>query len=222
MHDKHRKRLRERCIKEGLDSFEQHQILELLMFFTIPRKDTNETAHLLLDKFGTLSNVLDAPFKELIKVEGVGENTAFFLNMLPQVMRKYEEDKFKTLTSATSVKAAGEYAKSLFFGRIYECFFLICLNAQNKIIHTEKISEGTLNETSVYPRNIVRCAIQNNAVSVIITHNHPGGSLTPSKTDVETTKAIKDALQTVDINLYDHIVVANNEYFSMRDTGLIQ
>lgn len=220
MHDEHRKRLRERFIKEGIDSFEAHQILELMMFYTIPRKDTNETAHLLLDKFGTFANVLDAPVKELMEVKGVGENTALFLNMIPQIMRRYENSKLKVLSSISSTAEAGEYVKSLFHGRIYECFFLICLNAQNKVVHTEKISEGTPNETSVYPRNVVRIAIQNNATSVILAHNHPGGSITPSSSDIESTAMISSALKTVDIGLMDHIVVANNSYFSMRNYHL--
>ena len=119
MHDEHRKRLRERFIKEGIDSFEAHQILELMMFYTIPRKDTNETAHLLLDKFGTFANVLDAPVKELMEVKGVGENTALFLNMIPQIMRRYENSKLKVLTSISSTAEAGEYVKSLYL--LYCC-----------------------------------------------------------------------------------------------------
>ena len=221
MHDKHRKRVRERYIKDGLDSFEPHQVLELMLFYTIPRKDTNETAHRLLDKFGTLSNVFEAPCKELMNIEGVGENTALFLNLIPQLIRKYEQDKRRELDIIRNTEDAGNYAKSLFHGRIYECFFLICLNVQNKIICTEKISEGTLDETPVYPRNVVRTALQNNAYSVIIAHNHPGGSLVPSPADTETTHAIKKALDSINIELRDHIIVANDNYLSFKDTGLL-
>lgn len=221
MHDKHRERVRSRYLNEGLDSFEPHQILEMMLFYTIPRKDTNETAHLLLDKFGSLSNVFEAPPKELMKVAGIGESSAIFLNLISQLKRKYELDKLQNKEYIRNTEEAGEYAKTLFYGRIYECFFMIMLNAKNKIIHTEKISEGTLTETSVYPRNIVRSALQNNACSVIIAHNHPSGSMTPSREDADTTNAVKNALAYVNIELRDHIIVANSDYLSMKELNLI-
>ena len=221
MHDKHRQRVRERYIKEGLDNFAPHQILELLLFYTIPRKDTNEIAHRLLDKFGSLSNIFETPVKELMKVEGVGETTAVFLSLISDVRRKYEEDKRKGATKIVTGKDAGEYAKGLFYGRIYECFFVILLNTQSKVIHAEKISEGTLDETPVYPRNVVRVALQNNAFSVILAHNHPGGSVTPSPVDIEATKAIKRALEAINIELRDHIIVCEDSFFSFSDLNLI-
>ena len=221
MHDHHRERVRERYIKEGLDSFAPHQILELLLFYTIPRKDTNEIAHRLLDKFGCLSNIFETPVKELMKVEGVGETTAVFLSLVSDVRRKYEEDKRRNSTKITTGKDAGEYAKTLFYGRIYECFYVVLLNTQNKVIHAEKISEGTLDETPVYPRNVVRVALQNNAFSVILAHNHPGGSVTPSVVDIETTKAIKRALEAINIELRDHVIVCEDNFFSFSEMNLI-
>lgn len=221
LHSKHRERVRARYLKDGIDGLEPHQVLELILFYAIPRKDTNELAHILLDKFGSLSNVFEAPCKELMKVEGIGEQAAIFLNMISQLKRRYEEDKLNPKMVLRNIESAANYCKSLFFGRIYECFFLICLNSQNRIIHTEKISEGTLDETPVYPRNVVRTALQNNAFSVILTHNHPGGSLTPSEADINTTKTIKNALGMINIELRDHIIVSNENYLSFEEEKLL-
>ncbi len=214
VHNKHRERLRERYLKNGIDSFEPHQVLELILFYAIPRKDTNELAHELLNRFGTLSGVFEAPVEELCTIEGIGKGAAVYLNLFSQIIRKYEQDKSSDKKDLSSSCKAGNFCVSLFKGRIYECMFLVCLNSQNKVVNYEKIAEGTINEATVYPRNIVRSALLNNAVKVIITHNHPGGTTTPSTEDLSLTTIIKNALKTVDVELCDHIIVANDEYES--------
>lgn len=216
VHDKHRERVRERYLTEGIDSFQPHQVLELILFYVIPRKDTNELAHELLNKFGSLSNIFEAPPKELMKVEGIGKSAAIFLNMFSQVRRVYDIDKLNQKVYINSNKDAGEFCKNLFFGRIYESFFIISLNSQNKIIHTEKLCEGTLDEAVVYPRNIAKIALQNNAVKIILAHNHPGGHIEPSLEDISLTTKIKNALELVDIKLEDHIIVADGNYYSFK------
>ena len=214
LHSNHRERLRERYIKEGIDSFEAHQILELILFYSIPRKDTNNIAHELLNRFGSLSGVFEAPCKELITVNGVGRKTAAFLNLFSQVVRKYEDDKKSDKKDLSSAFDAGKYCINLFKGRIYECMFIVCLDARNKIICSEKIVEGTVNEATVYPRNIIRSALSNNASKVIIAHNHPGGTTTPSTDDLSLTTKIERALNAIDIQLCDHIIVSGDEYTS--------
>lgn len=221
LHSKHRDRVRERYIKEGIDSFEPHQVLELVLFYAIPRKDTNEIAHRLLNKFGDLSGVFEAPPEELMTVEGIGEGTAIFLNMFSQVGRRYDLDKIKNKVSIGSTCDAGEFCIKLFQGRIYETFFVISLNSQNKIINIEKLSEGTTGEAVVYPRNIARAALRNNASKIILTHNHPGGVRAPSKEDVSLTRSVKAALDSVDVLLNDHIIVAEDGYYSFAECGFI-
>ncbi len=211
LHSNHRERLRTRYFKEGIDSFESHQILELILFYSIPRKDTNNIAHELLNRFGSLSGVFEAPVGELTMVKGVGKATAVYLNLFSQIVRKYEEDKKRDKKDLSSSFDACEYCVGLFKGRIYECMFVICMDSQNKIIGYEKVAEGTINEATVYPRSIIRAALSNNAAKVIITHNHPGGTTTPSTEDLSITTKIEKALSAIDIKLCDHIIVAGDD-----------
>ncbi|MBR4892424.1 MAG: DNA repair protein RadC [Clostridia bacterium] len=221
VHDKHRERLRDRYLNEGIDGLRDHEVLELILFYAIPRKDTNELAHKLLNKFGNLSGVFEAPAKELITIDGIGKGTAVYLNMFSQVKRKYESDRIFKKSYINSTNEAGEYCLNLFYARIYESFFVICLNSQNKVISCEKVSEGASDEIVVYPRHIARMAIRNNAVKVIIAHNHPGGTTIPSTEDISITREIKDSLNVVGVELFDHIIVSDNEYNSFAKLNLL-
>lgn len=214
LHSKHRERLRERYLKDGIDSFEPHQVLELILFYAIPRKDTNGIAHALLNRFGSLANVLEAPVEELATVEGIGKSTAVYLNMFSQVIRKYEQDKAFKRKRLSDYASTGEFCLSLFKGRVYECMFLISLNSQNRVINYEKVAEGTVNETTVYPRELIRSAISNHAVKVVVAHNHPGGTATPSTDDIHLTTLLRNAFNAVGIEFCDHIIVSGEEYTS--------
>jgi DNA repair protein RadC len=221
VHEGHREKLKQRFLKEGLNAFEDHQVLEMLLFYTIPRRDTNEMAHRLLNKYGTLESLFDASPEDLMQKGGVTPNTAIFLSMVPQLARKYmliKQGKRPVLDS--SVKA-GNYVISLFIGKNYEAFYVICLNSQNKINYTALVHEGTINEAPVYPRIIVETALRYKASSVILAHNHPGGSLKPSNADIEVTRKICDALKTISINVIDHMICAGNAYFSFAEQGLL-
>lgn len=221
VHEGHREKLKQRFLKEGLNAFEDHQVLEMLLFYTIPRRDTNEMAHRLLNKYGTLESLFDASPEDLMQNGGVTPNTAIFLSMVPQLARKYmliKQGKRPVLDS--SVKA-GNYVISLFIGKNYEAFYVICLNSQNKINYTALVHEGTINEAPVYPRIIVETALRYKASSVILAHNHPGGSLKPSNADIEVTRKICDALKTISINVIDHMICAGNAYFSFAEQGLL-
>jgi DNA repair protein RadC len=221
MHDGHRKRLKSRFIKEGLDSFEPHQILELLLFYSIPRKDTNPIAHNLINKFHSLSGVFEASVADLAATEGIGENTAILLSLIPSISRKYFSDKWREKTVIDGSEKAGQYMISLFTGRQYECFYLISLDNQNRVISSTLVHEGTINESAVYPRIIVETALRHQASKVLIAHNHPGGSTKPSNADILVTKKIVSALETIDIPVIDHIIVAGNVYVSFAEKGLI-
>ncbi|NLY19566.1 MAG: DNA repair protein RadC [Clostridiaceae bacterium] len=222
LHTGHREKLRQRFINEGLNSFEDHQVLELLLFYTIPRRDTNELAHRLIDKFGTLANLLDAS-PEIIEKEGkVNRNTAVFLAMIPQLARRYILQKQGKKPVLDSSCKAGKYVTSLFIGKNYEAFYVCCLNSQNRLNYAALVHEGTINEAPVYPRLIVETALRYQASSVILAHNHPGGSLRPSTADIEVTRRICDALSTISITVIDHLIAAGDEYFSFAENGLLQ
>ncbi|AUG57775.1 RadC family protein [Acetivibrio saccincola] len=221
MHTGHRKRLKKRFLEEGLDSFEPHQVLELLLFFSIPRRDTNEIAHRLLKRFGSLSGVFEADIKDLMEVNGIGENSAFLISMIPQLSRRYLNDRWRDKPQLNSSSKAGNYAVSLFAGRTYEVFYVICLDAQNRVNYAALVHEGTINEAPIYPRIIVETALRHKANSVILAHNHPGGSLNPSRGDVEATKVIKNALESISIKVVDHIIVCGEKYVSFAERGLL-
>ena len=221
IHEGHRKRVKARFIAEGLDHFEDHEVLELLLFYCIPMKDTNELAHKMIREFGSLAGIFEADPKDICKRCGVSENTAILLSLIPPVSRRYIQGKWSTKTILSSSSLAGEYAISLFVGRIYEAFYLICLDAQNRINNAALVHEGTINEASVYPRVIVETALRHQANSVILAHNHPGGTLRPSHADLEVTKKISSVLAAISIYVSDHIIVAGEQYFSFAENGLL-
>jgi len=221
MHEGHRNRLKKRFLEEGLDGFEDHQILELLLFYAIPRRDTNETAHFLINKYGSLSGVLEADPKDLAKTPGLGENSTLLLSLIPSLARIYLKDRWGTRPTLNSTTKAGEYVLNLYAGRTYEVFYIICLDAQHKVIYPALVHEGTIDQAPVYPRNIVETALRHKAHSVILAHNHPGGSPAPSPQDIEVTKKIRTALESISITVLDHIIAAGELYVSCMEKGLI-
>ena len=219
IHDGHRQRLKERFRTEGLDNFSDIQVLELLLFYCIPRKDTNPIAHALLDRFGSLSQVLDAPIAELAKVPGMGENAATFLSLTTAVGRYYQVDRAMNVDILTSVEKCGQYLVPFFYGRRNETVFLLCLDAKCKVLCCNEIGEGSVNSAGVPIRRIVEAALGVNATTVILAHNHPSGIALPSGEDVQTTQRVAAALSTVDIVLADHIIVADDDFVSMAQSG---
>jgi DNA repair protein RadC len=221
IHDGHRQRLKNLFISEGLDSFSDFQVLELLLFFGIPYKDTNEIAHALLRTYGSRSGVLNADYGELCSTPGVGPHAALLLHMAPGVARRYSRDRWKEKTRITSSKAAGIYATTLFIGVEYESFYMICLDSQSRVIMPVLISEGTINEAMIYPRIVVENALRHKTSLVILAHNHPGGSVDPSNADVEMTKKLIKTLEVISVKVMDHIIVAGDAYASLAEKRMM-
>ena len=219
IHDGHRQRLKERFRAEGLDNFSDVQVLELLLFYCIPRKDTNPIAHGLLDRFGSLSQVLDAPIGELAKVPGMGESAATFLSLTTAVGRYYQVDRAMNVEVLSTIEQCGQYLVPFFYGRRNETVFLLCLDAKCKVLSCMEIGEGSVNSAGVPIRRIVESALAVNATSVVLAHNHPSGIAVPSNEDIAATYRLATALRTVDITLVDHIVVADEDYVSMVHSG---
>ena len=219
MHDGHRKRMKERFLAEGLDNFQEHEVLELLLFYCVPMKDTNPLAHDLLNRFGSLSQVLEAPKEELEKVPGVGEHVSTFLNLITEVGRYYLVNRSQQGNVAMTIEQCGEYMLPFFFGRKYETVFLLCLDAKCKVLCCREIGEGSVNTANISVRKVVETALASNATSVVLGHNHPSGIAVPSGEDIQTTLRIAEALQMVDVVLADHIVVADGDFVSMVQSG---
>ena len=219
IHDGHRKRLKKRFMQEDLDQFEPVNALELLLFYCVPRTDTNPLAHGLLDHFGTFDAVLDASPEELMKVPGIGENVATFLSLIKSVWRYYDDSKARTDDPLTNVEQCGRYMLPKFKNRSLETVFLLCLDAKCKALCCRMIGEGSVNSANVSVRKIVETAINANATTVVLAHNHPSGCASPSTEDVQTTHRVAKALQAVDVVLVDHLVFADGDFVSIAQSG---
>ncbi|MEG1049344.1 MAG: DNA repair protein RadC [Oscillospiraceae bacterium] len=222
LHEGHRQRLKTRFLNQGLSGFEDHNILELLLFFALPRNDTNELGHLLLQNFGSLSNVFDASYEELCKVKGIGENSATLIKLIPELLSVYHCDKTENLKIVNSTNEAGRYFVPRFMGKNIEEVHIMLLDDKKKVIRSEKVSEGVVNASAISVRKIVAIAVNSNATGIILAHNHPGGVALPSSSDQRTTNKLYHALKLMDIQLCDHIIVADGDFVSMADSGMFE
>jgi DNA repair protein RadC len=218
-HRGHRERMRDRFIKEGLDNFEPHLILELMLYYAIPQKDTNILAHRLLESFnGSFMRVLDAPLEELIKVDGIGMNTAVLIKMFPEVCRRYLLETSETGKIVKSSEDAAKHMIPMFFGKNFECVALMCLDAKGKVLFCDCVFEGSVNAAAVSVRRVVEICVRYTTTDVIVSHNHPGGVAIPSEQDVMVTRRIAEALRTVGVRLLDHLIIAGNDWVSLAAT----
>lgn len=218
MHEEHRKRLKKRFVAEGLDSFEPHNMIELLLFYSIPRQDVNPVAHKLLSTFHTLDGVFDAPIEELEQVEGVGNNSALLIKLVSSLTRQYFIAKETVGDILVSTDAVRKYILPFYIGETAECVRLICLDSKCKVLCCTELFRGSVNSSQVSLRMVVSIALRYQAAGVIIAHNHPGGVAIPSKEDLATTRSIQNALSAVGIALVDHIIVADGDFVSMADS----
>lgn len=219
MHDGHRRRLRERFRLEGLEGFAAHEALELLLFYARARGDVNPLAHRLLEVFGSLKGVLEAPVDQLCAVEGVGEETATLISLMVPMFRRYEMclcEESKRLVHYSDVQA---YCRALLTGLRKERFYVISMSSQMKVLGQRIVGEGSLSEVPAYPRLVVETALNHNAYGVILCHNHPGGDAVPSIGDVDVTRELETVLSRLGIALMDHIIVADNRAYSMVQHG---
>ena len=219
IHEGHRKRMKERFMKSGLDDFAPHNVLELLLFYSIPRGDTNPIAHRLIDAFGSLSGVFDATPEELMKVSGVGESTAILISMIPQMARKYLEDKADAVNVVGGCGDIGAYLLPKFVGRTNEALMMVSIDNKNKVISCSVVAEGTVDSAKVSRRKVMEEAMKVKATRVILAHNHPRGVAVPSAEDVAMTREIGRLFAQVGIELVDHIIIADDDYVSMAASG---
>ena len=213
-HGGHRDRMRDRVLKEGPEGLAKHELLEMLLYGTIPQKDTNEIAHLLLEEFGSLSNLIEADPKELEKTAGIGRGSAIFLSLLHELIRRYDEERLEEKKALLSSKHTVAYCEALLKRCVTERFYAICLDSRNHVIHTAKIAEGTVLEAPVQPRLVTETVLRYPSVSVVICHNHPGGRARPSHDDVVLTAELKKILEALGIRLLDHIIIGEEGYYS--------
>ena len=217
VHEGHRERMRNKYVNKGIEVFEQHEILEMLLFYAIPRKNTNDIAHRLLEAFGSLSAVFDAPI-DILMQQGLSYNAAVLLHMIPDLSRAYQSDKFDNEEKIITDENIGKKMVHLFAGKNEECVYAFFLDAKGKEKYSGIISKGDASSAPLFSKDIVSIAARCKAVTVIIAHNHPSGVAFPSRADLEATADIADALDTIGIHLADHIIVADRDYISLSST----
>ncbi len=217
LHKGHRERLKNRLLKQGIDEHTPpHEVLEAILFYCIPRIDTNELAHELIRRFGSLSGVIDAPAEELMKVKGISKSSVAFLKLLVPICRAYTIDKAKSPKSFANPDELGNYLLNKHLGVTREVFSLLSLDAKGTFLGFDVISEGSATEVPVCVRNLVEAALKRGAYGAVICHNHPGGFALPSADDVAFTMQVADSFRSVGILLLDHVIVDDNDYVSLR------
>ncbi len=220
-HTGHRKRLKDRFLKDGLDNFEPHNLIEFVLFFTIPQGDTNVIAHNLLKTFGSFAEVCNAPISKLTEVPGVGMHTATLLKAIPQISRQYLVSSLPEEVTLDSSKKLGNYLMNFFIGRTDEVLYLLCLDEKYQMLKCTLLSTGSVNKVAINVRKVVEETLSCNACSIILAHNHPRGLALPSDCDIDATISLKKGLKHLDIRLDDHIVVSGKTFISIKELNLL-
>lgn len=220
--DGHRQRLRARFLQSGLAALEDHEVLELLLTFAIPRRDVKPIAHALLHHFGSLAGVLDAHADQLRDVDGIGETAAALLHLVPPLTRRYLRDRWGHRPKIATLAELGDYVADELADRTHEVFLLVGLAHDRRVIQAAALHEGTISSAPVYPRLVVEAALRMKAASVAFAHNHPGGVATPSDDDITITRTLVGVFRTLEIPVVDHVIVAGPRVFSFAREGLLK
>ena len=219
-HKGHRERLKARFLETGFLGFSQHEVLELLLFYAIPRVDTNPIAHRLIEKFGSLSGVFEASLPSLKEVEGIGDSAACLLKMIPYIARLYEEDKNSVGLILTEPETIARFIIPKFIGKTNEHILVICLDQKGKLLASKFLSEGSIDKVNVNIREIAKFALEVQASNIILAHNHTQGLALPSNADIVATEALIKALKPLSVTVFDHYIVARDDCVSMKQSGI--
>lgn len=218
VHAGHRQRMRDKAFNYGFEPFEQHELLEMLLYSVIPQKDTNPIAHNLINSFGSFHAVFDAPVEELMKISGMTKSAGFLLKLIPEISAEYLQDKVSgEKLSVTSCKDAYEFIAPKFIGKTNEEVYVLFLNTAGKLLASEILDKGSFSYANINSRKLISLCLKHNAAGIIICHNHPSGNSAPSPDDMIATKNIRTALNGVSVKLLDHIIITDNGYTSMRE-----
>lgn len=217
----HRKRLRARFRDGGADALPDYELLELVLFRAIPRQDVKPLAHALLDRFGDFSGVLSAPESRLLEIDGIGDAVVAELKLVEAAAHRLARARVFRRNVISSWDALLGYCRTAMAHRETEHFRVLFLDRQNALIADEEQARGTVNHVPVYPREVVKRALEHNASALILVHNHPSGDPTPSDSDIAMTTRVQAAADALDVILHDHLIIGRSGEFSFRDAGLI-
>lgn len=221
LHHNHRQRMLSRFQKEDcLEHFQEHEAIEMLLFFAIPRKDTKPIAHRLIKQFGCFSAVFEASFSELCRIEGIGAVSATLIRFVGCILKLYTKDKLRKKTSFQCREDIGHYLKAHFFGSTSEVATIITLNGKLELIKITDIAMGSPTEVAILPRRVLEIVLQDRAAAVVLAHCHPHGILLPSPCDIHATRAISEALKSIGAIFLDHMIVNEEDFVSLAETAL--
>lgn len=220
VHSGHRKRMDGKFLDIGMEGFNEHQKIEFLLFHSIPRSDTNAVAHELLSEFKSFSRVFDAEYEDLLEVDGIGPKSAQLIKIVSDIIKTYMNDSSSKKNIISTLDEATEYVRHLFIGKETECIYLVCMGNNGKVLYCKRVAEGNPETVSITPSDLIKKALRANAVKVIIAHNHPYGICNPSSQDLRTTSILYDEFKRVDIELCDHIIVAPDGIYSMKQKNM--
>jgi len=217
----HRNRLRARLLKAGRQAFADHELLELLLTYSIPRKDTKQIAKALIKQFDSFAAVLDQPEERLLEIEGIGPGTSVFLSAIRASLTRYLEQKVEYARTISKPEDVAEFLRLHLGANPRECLMILCLNDANRLVHHDTVIEGSVNKAPFYPREIIKTALLHNATGLIMVHNHPSGDPTPSENDHRITGLMEDLVQEFNIKFHDHLIVTPRKAFSLKTGKLL-
>lgn len=217
----HRQRLRKRFLQGGIESFLDYEVVELLLTLGTPQRDCKQMAKAAIEKFETLSGVLEAPVEELQKIPGIGPNNIFGIKFFQALIKRYFQEKIPKKITLNSAGAVVKYLQEKLKGEQKEHFFVLSLDSRNQLLKISDVSVGTVNASLVHPREVFKEAIQVSASQIILVHNHPSGDPEPSEDDLEITKKLVESGKILGIEVLDHIIIGKNSFLSFKDRNLI-
>ena len=222
IHSGHRQRVKQEFLARGLAGMPDHRVLELLLFYAIPQGDVNPLAHTLLEHFGTLSDVFQAPYEELVKVKGVGANTATLIQLVTAAGARYMADRVSLGRQLLRAEDYWEILAPHFFGARAELSYLLCMDGKRKLITCRRLGEGIVDQVPILRRKVVETALSCNATQVVLAHNHVSGLAKPSAADIQGTQMLRRLLREVGVLLVDHLIIVDGDMVSMRDSGMMK
>lgn len=218
MHDNHRQRMMERCLRTGFASFADHEVLEMLLYYSKPRGDTNETAHMLLERFGRIDTVFEASAEELMQIDGVGQHSAVLMQLIRESARRYTRAAMQSRKRFTHIRDVAEFANACFVGATTEQLYLFLFNNGMEMIDFVLLTTGAINSAEIPTRLMLEKAILKKASCAVLAHNHPHGMAVPSDSDIQLTYHAAEVLQLINIPLLEHLVFAENRFTCIMKT----
>lgn len=220
-HSGHRSRVKQQFLTYGGEHLHDHQILELILFYALPQRDVNPLAHTLLDTFGNLHSLMNAPASELKKVEGISDHTAALIKLFPEVARRYYQEEIDPGTIVNCSEDAAAVLSPCFVGAEVEMVYLLCADAKGKLLGCERITRGAVDAVLVDQRRIVEKALQYRASQIYVAHCHINGLARPSMEDISSTRRLQQTLESMGISLADHLIFADGDYVSLAQSGML-